>query len=201
MAFIRPKFKTFTHEHKEVINNEAWYNDGPPLLAMFSAAKTTQRHHQVIGILRRAAKREIKAGDNSFASALRRLTDKLAGCKPGFRCGSLARPQCARAFQRAKVAGQRNALKAGQKPNVKNPGDGQRHTVVDDIHQCNWTSSTSMKRTVGFNRTCQARFRPRHVWQCRYQPRRRVLPAPLAHWELDLRSGCSDKTAEADFPK
>ena len=93
MPFGRPQFKTFIHEHKEVINNEAWYNDGPPLLGIsFSAAKTIQRHHQVIGILRRAAKRETNAGDNSLASALQRLADKLARCKPGFRCGFCACP-------------------------------------------------------------------------------------------------------------
>lgn len=112
MPFSRPQFKTFIHEHKEVINNEYWYNDAPPLLSRsFSAAKTTQRHHQVIGILCRAAKRETRAGNDGLASALQRLTDKLAGCKPSFRCGSLACPQCARAFQSAKVAGQRKCIK------------------------------------------------------------------------------------------
>ena len=58
MTFIRPKFKTFAHEHEQVINNKYWYNDGPPALGKsFSAAKTAQRHHQVIGILCRAARR------------------------------------------------------------------------------------------------------------------------------------------------
>src|SRR5271169_35344 len=112
MTFIRPKFKTFIHEHEEVINNEYWYSDGPPLLGKsFSRAKTTQRHHEVIDILCRAANREAKAGDDSFAGALQRLADKLADCKEGFRCGSLACPQCARAFQRAKAAGQRKCIK------------------------------------------------------------------------------------------
>ncbi len=109
---IRSQFTTFIHEHKEVINNEYWYNDGPPLLGTsFSKAKTTQRHYQVIGILCRAARRETKAGNDVLAGAMQRLADKLADCKPGFRCGSLACPQCARAFQRAKVAGQRKCIK------------------------------------------------------------------------------------------
>ena len=112
MTFIRPRFKTFTYEHEEVINDEYWYNDGPPLLGTsFSKAKTTQRHYQVIGILCRAASRETKAGNDVLASALQRLADKLADCKEGFRCGSLACPQCARAFQRAKAAGQTRCIK------------------------------------------------------------------------------------------
>jgi hypothetical protein len=112
MTFNRPKFKALINEHEQVISNEYWYNDGPPLLGKsFSAAKTTKRHHQVIGILCRAARRETKAGNDVLASAMQRLADKLALCKPGFRCGSLACPQCARAFQRAKVAGQRKCMK------------------------------------------------------------------------------------------
>src|ERR1700733_3529589 len=35
----------------------------------------------------------------------------MARCKPHLRCGSLACPQCARAFQRAKAAGQRKCIK------------------------------------------------------------------------------------------
>jgi len=112
MPFIRPKFRTFIHEHQEVINNERWYNDGPPLLGKaFSKKKTIQRHHKVLEIIRRAAKRETKAGNVNCASALRQLIDKLTRCKPGLRCGSLACPQCARAFQRAKVAGQKVCIK------------------------------------------------------------------------------------------
>jgi hypothetical protein len=112
MTFIRPKFKTFTHEHEDLINNEYWYNHGRPALGKsFSKQKTIQRHRQVIGILRRAEKRETKAGNDLFGSALQRLADKLAHCKPHFRCGSLACPQCARAFQRAKVAGQSDCIK------------------------------------------------------------------------------------------
>ena len=112
MPIIRPTFTTWVHEHEQVISNEYWYDDGPPVLGKsFTAAKTTQRHHQVIGILCRAAKRETRASNDVLANASQRLTDKLAGCKPGFRCGSLACPQCARAFQRAKVAGQRKCIK------------------------------------------------------------------------------------------
>ena len=112
MTFIRPQFTTFIHGHKEVINNEYWYNDGPPALGKsFSKAKTTRRHYQVIGILCRAARRETKAGNDVLAGAMQRLADKLADCKPGFRCGSLACPQCARAFQRAKAAGQSDCIK------------------------------------------------------------------------------------------
>jgi hypothetical protein len=112
MPIIRPTFTTWIHEHEQIINNEYWYNDGLPALGKsFSAAKTAQRHHRVIGILFRAAKREKRAGHNGLVNALQGLTDKLADCKPGVRCGSLACPQCARAFQRAKVTGQRKCIK------------------------------------------------------------------------------------------
>jgi hypothetical protein len=47
MTFIRPKFKTFTHEHEDLINNEYWYNHGRPALGKsFSKQKTIQRHHR-----------------------------------------------------------------------------------------------------------------------------------------------------------
>jgi hypothetical protein len=112
MPFIRRKFRAHIHEHQEVINNEHWYNDGPPSLGKaFSKEKTIQRHHKALEIIRRAAKRETKAGNGNFATALRQLIDKLTHCKPGLRCGSLACPQCARAFQRAKVAGQKECIK------------------------------------------------------------------------------------------
>ena len=111
MPAIRPTFREHAQEHQEVINNEYWYNDGPPLLAKaFSKAKTTQRHQQVIDILGRAAKRETKAGNDNLGTALKKLTEKLANCEPGARCGSLACPQCATAFQRAKVTGQKDCI-------------------------------------------------------------------------------------------
>ena len=44
MPVIRPEFQTFTREHEEVIRNEYWYDDGPPLVGMsFTAARTKQR--------------------------------------------------------------------------------------------------------------------------------------------------------------
>jgi hypothetical protein len=118
MSFIRPKFSTFVQAHEEVIHNEYWYGDGPPVLGKsFSKTKTIERPYQVIDIIRRAEKRETKAGNDILASALQTLTDKLASCTPGFRCGSCACPQCARAFQRAKVASQEECIKrAGQEP-------------------------------------------------------------------------------------
>ena len=94
--------------HQAVTGDEYWYGDDPPDLGKsFTAAKTIHRHHVVIGILKRAAKREAKIGSGNMASSLTVLTDKLINCRPGCRCGSLACPQCARAFQRAKVAGQK----------------------------------------------------------------------------------------------
>jgi hypothetical protein len=111
MPAIRPTFRELADEHQKVINNEYWYNDGPPNLGKsFSKAKTAQRHQQVIDILGRAAKRETKAKNDKLGTALQKLTEKLVNCAPGVRCGSLACPQCARAFQRAKVAGQKDCI-------------------------------------------------------------------------------------------
>ena len=120
MPAIRPTFRELAAEHQQVINNEYSYNDGPPNLGKsFSKAKTMQRRHQVIDILGRAAKRETKAGNDNLGTALKKLTEKLENCAPGVRCGSLACPQCARAFQRAKVAGQKNCIKKLGKSRAK----------------------------------------------------------------------------------
>lgn len=101
MQFNSPKFQAFIHEHEQVIKNEYWYNDGPPQLGKsFSKVKTLKRHLQVIEIIRRAAKREVNAGNDNLKTAFERLADKLADCKQGLRCGSLACPQCARAQSR-----------------------------------------------------------------------------------------------------
>ena len=62
-------------------------------------------------ILGRAAKRAAKAGSNKLAQAYDALADKLDACRPRRRCGSLACPKCARAFQTAKVAAQRRLIK------------------------------------------------------------------------------------------
>jgi hypothetical protein len=61
--------------------------------------------------LGRAAKRAAKAGSNKLAQAYDALADKLDECRPRRRCGSLACPKCARAFQKAKVAAQRVLVK------------------------------------------------------------------------------------------
>jgi hypothetical protein len=61
--------------------------------------------------LRRAARRAAKAGDKGLAHAYDVLVDKLEDCRPRHRCGSLACPKCARAFQKAKFAAQRRLIK------------------------------------------------------------------------------------------
>ncbi len=93
-------------------HQEHWYGDEAPSLGKsFTAKKTAERQQEVVQILGRAAKRAAKAGSNKLAQAYDALADKLDACRPRRRCGSLACPKCARAFQTAKVAAQRRLIK------------------------------------------------------------------------------------------
>ena len=74
MPFNRPKFRAHVKAHKTVIGNERWLRKGSPFLGKpFTVKKTLQRHHQVIGIPRRAE----NAGNDALAGAMQRLADKL----------------------------------------------------------------------------------------------------------------------------
>jgi hypothetical protein len=73
--------------------------------------KTAERQYQLVQILGRAAKRAAKAGSNKLAQAYGSLADKVDECGPKRRCGSLACPKCARAFQKAKFVAQRRLIK------------------------------------------------------------------------------------------
>jgi len=96
-----------------VTSNEFWYGDQPPHIGKgFTAAKTKERSTTVTEILLRAAKRADKNGDAGLAEAYYQLLDKLEACRPRRRCGSLACPCCARAFQKAKIAAQETAIAA-----------------------------------------------------------------------------------------
>lgn len=96
-----------SHTHKAVAANNLWYGDGLPSLGpSFTAAKTAERHRAVVHILLKAAKKAEKAGDKTLAYEFHDLADKLYSCRNRHRCGSLACPKCARAFQKAKVAAQ-----------------------------------------------------------------------------------------------
>lgn len=107
----QPQFRTHVRAHEAVISNEAWYCDGPPDLGKsFIAKKTDERQHTVTAILVRAAIRAAKASDGIRAEAIYRLVDKLEGCGPKRRCGSMACPRCARAFQKAKVAAEETVI-------------------------------------------------------------------------------------------
>ncbi len=104
--------------HEAVVTNEFWYGDGPPALGKsFTTGKTAERHAAVVSILMKAGKRAAKAGDKRLADSYYDLGDKLHGCRPRARCGSLACPKCARAFQRVKVAAQEALIPVLQKAN------------------------------------------------------------------------------------
>jgi hypothetical protein len=109
--------KRLRHEyaHYAVIGNEYWYGDCPPRLGdSFSAARTATRHAEVVDILERVAGRRQRNGQVQRSKALRRLARKIEGCRRAERCGSLACPLCARAFQRAQSAAQNQFLSVHQ---------------------------------------------------------------------------------------
>jgi hypothetical protein len=107
-----PVFQTHAKAHHEVLATESWFADGEPHIGkQFTAAKAKERRADIINLLFRAATRERRDGDPSVALQLELLADKLFYCQPGGRCGSLACPECLRAFQKAKVAAQRTTIK------------------------------------------------------------------------------------------
>ena len=112
---VRPprpcKFNNHVKAHTTVIRNETWYGDGPPDLGQqFTAKRTAERCQMLIRILLRAAKGSRKIGDRELAGKYRDVAKKLKACRPKARCGSLACPLCARAFQKAKVAAQETLI-------------------------------------------------------------------------------------------
>jgi hypothetical protein len=112
----KPRFRGHARAHEEIISSEFWYGDQRPRLGKgFSAAKTQERTTTVTGILLRAAKKADKTGNTDLAEAYYQLLDKIEGCRPRSRCGSLACPRCARAFQKAKIAAQQAAITQASK--------------------------------------------------------------------------------------
>ena len=98
--------------HHEVLATEDWFGDGKPSIGrQFTADKARERKAEIINLLYRAAKREQRDGNPDVATRLEILADKLHYCCAARRCGSLACPECSRAFQKAKVAAQRTTIK------------------------------------------------------------------------------------------
>jgi hypothetical protein len=113
MSNSHPKLIKHVHAHVAVIANEYWYGDGPPLMhPSLSAAKTAERKADVVDLLEKASQRSNAKGVRRQARILKPLASKLNRCRRGDRCGSLACPECARAFQRAKAAAQRQLFQA-----------------------------------------------------------------------------------------
>lgn len=107
-----PVFQTHAKAHHEVLATESWFGDGKPHIGkQFTAAKAREWKADIINLLFRAAKRERRHGDPGVALRLELLADKLFYCQVARRCGSLACPECLRAFQKAKVAAQRTTIK------------------------------------------------------------------------------------------
>ncbi len=99
--------KTRTKTHQIILRNESWYGDGSPNLgSQFNSGRTIERSAVLVDILANASKRERKRGNKRLAQAYQTLQKKFHTCRPRRRCGSLGCPQCARAFQRARVTAQ-----------------------------------------------------------------------------------------------
>jgi hypothetical protein len=158
-----PAFRRHEKAHRAIIQNEFWYGDDPPVLSeQFSAETTKKRASILVAILLRAKKRAANKGNRDLAQAYNKVLKRLKWCRPRFRCGSLACPQCSRAFQKAKVAAQQVLIKklAKNKPGKKlvmatvialhmKIGPGQLHDL--DIHKRNrWLKD--VLRKAGFNR-------------------------------------------------
>src|SRR5258708_5512583 len=107
-----PVFQTHQKAHEAVLANEFWFGDGEPTIGeQFTAEKAKARKAEIMDILYRTAQHERRAGDAGVADRLEILADKIFSCRPTRRCGSLACPECIRAFQKAKVAAQRTTIK------------------------------------------------------------------------------------------
>jgi hypothetical protein len=121
MSNSHPKLIKHVHAHEVVITNVYWYGDGPPLMhPSLSAAKTADRKADVVDLLENAANKSKDTGDRGQSRLLRPLANKIDRCRRRDRCGSLACPECARAFQRAKADAQKEVFLAS----APKPADG-----------------------------------------------------------------------------
>ena len=130
----KPNCQHHKKAHASILQNEHWFSDNPPDLGKaFSRKKANKRHRTVVKIVQRAAKRAAKKRSASLAEALERLQEKLKNCRPGDRCGSLACPRCARAFQKAKVVAQEKIITTlGKKRGKEKAGVRDDHS--ETIH-------------------------------------------------------------------
>jgi hypothetical protein len=117
--------------HEAVIDNEYWYGNGSPLMhPSLSAKKTAERRVDVVDLLEKATKKSEALGGRNQARVLKRLAHKIDRCWRGDRCGLLACPECARAFQRAKAAAQRQLFQASSSKKADSNSDAVNKVLV-----------------------------------------------------------------------
>jgi hypothetical protein len=105
-------FKIHVNAHEEVLSNEFWFRDGTPDLGkQFTVRKAKVRKAEIMDILFRTAKAQRRIGNTGIADQLELLADWTFSCRRRHRCGSLACTECHRAFQRAKVAAEKIAIR------------------------------------------------------------------------------------------
>jgi hypothetical protein len=95
-----------------------------------SARKTLERRTDVVDILLKAANKNKASGERLKAKLLKRLVDKIDHCRRTDRCGSLACPECARAFQRAKADAQRQLFEASDSKTANSNSNPANNVLV-----------------------------------------------------------------------
>jgi uncharacterized protein (UPF0212 family) len=190
-----PTFRSHVRAHEAVVANEFWYGDGHPSLGKtFTAKKTTERHAAVVHILLKAGKRAEKAKDKLLAETYHDLADKLDGCKPSARCGSLACPTCARAFQKAKVAAQETLILR-----LRNAGTDATANIAANI-AANITASATKRLVMANVVPLWMTFAPAQLHQLDIQKRNRWLKDALAREGFDrVMFGSADLSWENGF--
>ena len=76
--------------------------------------------------MERAANKSKANGNRKLSRLFGRLAKKLGRCRRDDRCGSFACPQCARAFQRAKVAAQKQIIKETANKSSPKPNSSKK---------------------------------------------------------------------------
>jgi hypothetical protein len=131
MSNSQPRLIKHVHAHEAVITNEYWYGDGPPLMhPSLSARKTAERQAEVVELLEKAGNTNKATGDLKLSRQLKKLGNKIDRCRRGDRCGSLACPECARAFQRAKAAAQKQVFLASTQKTAGSNSDPAARVLV-----------------------------------------------------------------------
>jgi hypothetical protein len=200
------KFKKHAKAQSVIIRNEALYGDGDPFLgAKFTAAKAEERRQIFLDILGRAANREKRAKNKDRAEDYRELAKKLKKCRPRSRCGSLACPMCARAFQKAKVQAQEQLIarltkaKSGKHLVMATIVPLHKTFTPDELSGLDITKENRWFKDV----LARAGIEEGDTWKRGYQlgKGKELLPAALAFGDVDGKTKPSNQKTQKEIPR